>query len=467
MATGEFPISVVLRAVDEVTKPLKKINRRIDKLVSPIRRTNNAFRLLSREAGLGRLANSVRGVGRATGRVAGEVGGLVKKFALLGTVAAGGLFAAVRSQARLGDSVSKTATKLGIGIEALQEYRFAAERSGVNIATFDMAMQRFGRRVGEAANGMGEARTALKTLGISVRDTTGSVRSLESLLPEIADKLSKVESENVRNALAMKFFDSEGVALVNMLEDGSEGMEKLRSEARKLGLVMSETTIKDSVKFTDAMTDISSALLGVRNVVGGELLPVFTDIIKEITEFAVGNQDKIRAFSKNFAVKIPNALRKTRDVLGELSQMAKPVIDIVTRITDRFGVANTIGAVLAVTIGGKLLLAVVALTQAFGVLGLSTIKPLLSLFLIFKHITGAVLVKSLFQLGLSLSLIVPKIIAVGSAFMATPMGAILGIIALLAGGAFLIIKKWEPIKEFFKSLWDGIKKGFLSMLRFF
>jgi hypothetical protein len=40
---------------------------------------------------------------------------------------------------------------IGVGVEALQELRFAAKASGVEQQTLDMALQRFTRRTAEAA----------------------------------------------------------------------------------------------------------------------------------------------------------------------------------------------------------------------------------------------------------------------------------------------------------------------------
>lgn len=45
----------------------------------------------------------------------------------------------------------------------------------------------------------------------------------------------------------------------------------------------------------------------------------------------------------------------------------------------------------------------------------------------------------------------------GAAFMANPIGLLIGAIALAAG---LIYEYWEPISEFFSGLWDGIKAVF-------
>jgi phage-related minor tail protein len=47
--------------------------------------------------------------------------------------------------------------------------------------------------------------------------------------------------------------------------------------------------------------------------------------------------------------------------------------------------------------------------------------------------------------------------ALNIAMTANPIGLIVVGIAALAGAAFMLIKYWEPIGEFFSGLWDGVK----------
>ena len=66
------------------------------------------------------------------------------------------------------DATAKTADKVGLATDALQELHFAAERAGVGQNNLDMAMQRFSRRVGEAAEGGGELKGVLDQYNIAV-----------------------------------------------------------------------------------------------------------------------------------------------------------------------------------------------------------------------------------------------------------------------------------------------------------
>ncbi len=93
------------------------------------------------------------------------------------------------------DALAKTADKVGLTTEALQELRYAAEQAGVDARTLDMAMQRFSRRVGEAAQGKGELVAMLRQYGIAVTDARGRTRALEDILADLADAIASAGSE--------------------------------------------------------------------------------------------------------------------------------------------------------------------------------------------------------------------------------------------------------------------------------
>lgn len=183
-----------------------------------------------------------------------------KGMAVAATAFGASLAALTKVSVGYGDKIAKTADKLGVGIEALQELRYAAERAGVSSNTLDMALQRFGRRAAQAAKGGGEAKDVLKQLGISTVDANGSLRSIEDMLGEVADGFMNTKDANERLLIAMKLFDSEGVALVNMLKNGSSGLNDMRQQARDLGVVLDEKLARDAEKAADKLGDLQKVL---------------------------------------------------------------------------------------------------------------------------------------------------------------------------------------------------------------
>ncbi len=214
-----------------------------------------------------------------------KVGGAVlsAKTAIVGLVGAAGFGALITSSLRAGDSLAKTASKIGITTEALSGLRYAAERTGVSTETMDMALQRFTRRASEAALGTGEAVNALKELGLDAESLIK--QPLDVQMGMVADAMQGVATQSDRVRLAMKLFDSEGVALVNTLAEGSHALQDMAMEADDLGITLDSVDAKAIEEANDAFTDAKTAIKGVVQAMTVEFAPTIKDLSERFVRF--------------------------------------------------------------------------------------------------------------------------------------------------------------------------------------
>lgn len=200
--------------------------------------------LLAINAVTGQLQGAMAGFSSRLGAVGAGLGALGPA----GLVAAAGVVAMTAALAKgiqmARDAIQalseldNTASKLGVTAEQLQEFRFAAEQTGVSANTLDMAWQRFTRRLGEAQQGTGELVNVLKQYDIAVKNTDGTNRSAVEVYRDLADRVAGVADPQERLRIAFKAFDSEGAALVNLLKQGSDGLDQYAARAREAGLIM-------------------------------------------------------------------------------------------------------------------------------------------------------------------------------------------------------------------------------------
>lgn len=226
------------------------------------------------------------------------------KYAALGAAAAVGAmgtaaFTSVNSFARHGDNVAKTADKLGMSTDALQKLRYAAERTGVSTQTLDMSMQRMSRRIAEAANGTGEAVSALQELGLSAVELNNA--KPDKALGLIADRLEKVTNHKDKMRIAMKLFDSEGVALVNTLRGGSKALTQLGDEAVKANYVLDEKSLRGAETNLDAYLNMTTSIKGMWFAIGNELMPKMTEVFEKITNWIATNKGQIGQWVQTFS----------------------------------------------------------------------------------------------------------------------------------------------------------------------
>ncbi len=123
------------------------------------------------------------------------------------------------------------------------------------------ALQRFTRRASEAALGTGEAVNALKELGL---DAESLIKlPLDTQMGLVADAMQGLGTQSDRVRIAMKLFDSEGVALVNTLAGGSAALSDMTDEAEELGITLSQVDAKAIEDANDAFARAKTADMGV------------------------------------------------------------------------------------------------------------------------------------------------------------------------------------------------------------
>lgn len=238
-------------------------------------------------------------------------------------IGAGGIGLLVKSSLEAADGIAKTADKVGLGIEALQEYRYAASLAGVAQGTFDMAMQRFSRRVGEAVQGQGELKDTLALYNIQLRDSEGRTRSLESILDDYADAIKNAASNQEQLRLAFKGFDSEGAALVNLFRDGADGVARLRQEAREMGVVLDTVMVREAEQAGDQMarvgtilrTNVTRAVLSLTPTIVRLSDVIINKLIPAASEFA-------SKWAPDWAVGLETLTARLRETEAEIQNLA-------------------------------------------------------------------------------------------------------------------------------------------------
>ena len=245
-----------------------------------------------------------KGFSKGTRRVRKEMGSLTSSIArsVAAIAAPAGITLLVRNTINAVDSLAKVSDKLGIATENLAGLRYAAELTGNSTRNLDLGLQRMTRRVAEAAKGTGEAKMAIKELGLSAKD-------LVKLTPdeqfrEIADAMQKIGNQSDRVRLGFKLFDSEGVGLVNTLRLGRAELERMQFEAERFGYAINRIDAKKIENTKDVFSRLKFALAGVGNV---------------LTEFIAPVLDKIAGFITGHLPSINTFITRLKGGLAELS----------------------------------------------------------------------------------------------------------------------------------------------------
>ncbi|XUY27604.1 hypothetical protein RMR21_004385 [Agrobacterium sp. rho-8.1] len=408
--------TVTLSLIDKVTGPIKRLGARLSALTNKL-----GFQRISKAASS--FGKSIVGLGDGLARTSGR---LAAFLGLLGAGGAGAIASAyglAKSTADIGAEIGETAGKLGIGVEALQEYRYAAKMSGVETAAFDKGVEKLGINAVEAAKGNKQMAAAFKDLGVEVKGAKGEMRSTEDILDDTMLALTKIKDPLKRNALAFKLFGKSGVELTKILADGATGVRELREEARELGFVFSDAATKAGGEFGDNIDRLKIRFEGLRYLIGNNLIPVFNEAIVGINEWAKANIGLIRSTITEWVGKLSRLVRDlidpTSDVrvaFADLSKTLSNVAGYIKPLIDRFGAMNTALATIALWITGPLL-------AALAVLGVAFVK-------------------------------------LGFAILSTPFGWILAAVAALGAAAYVLYQRWDEFVAYWGDIWTRVKAAF-------
>lgn len=314
---------VRLSLVDRITGPINRLAARLSGLSKKIGLDRVA-------ASLGNLAGNFRSIADGVARSAGR---MTSAVALLGTSFGGivaGAYGVAKSTADIGAALTESAFKLGIGVEALQEYQYAAMMSGIESEKLEKGIEKLGINAAEAAKGNKTLRTEFSALGVAVKGANGQMRPTEGILNDTLSALADIEDPIQRNRVAFKLLGKSGVDLVKMLADGSDGLARTREEARRTGNVMSTAASAFGDEFGDNVDRLLTRLQGLKKFLGVQLLPVMNELVESVTEWVDENQKLIRSNITDFVRGLGQIIK---DLLNPASDLRKGIKDLADGFT--------------------------------------------------------------------------------------------------------------------------------------
>ena len=365
MAT-EYPLTLTIRALDKATAPLRALNARMAALTAPVRKLNNSFRALSAEAGLPRLAKSMRGVGAAVWGVGGEVLKLGAKLGALASVAGWALWSITKSAVDAGDKLSEMAQRVGLSVDAYAQLQGSAAQADVEQEQFNSAMDQFNKRLGMAKAGSGELLTFLKKVSPALALQVQGAKSTEEALDLMVGAFEKLKDPAKIAALSGAAFGKAGLQMGQWAHQGRAAIGEQRQ--RIADVIGSQKKFADGASDLDnAMKETGLAFVGVRNAALGELSPALKKLSLALKDFLLANREGIVKWAK-----------KTGDSIsawvdgGGIDRLTTSLKDLATSISgviDKLGGLKGVLAVMGVVMAGPVLTSTLNLGAAFWKLG--------------------------------------------------------------------------------------------------
>ncbi len=233
------------------------------------------------------MKRAQRAVNRFSDGVAKMAARTARMSAALGAAALGGIALLVKSQSRLIDETAKMSDRLGIGTEKIVALQHASKLAGVTVNTLGMGLQRFTRRLSEAAGGGGEAVKAFEELRFTTEDLAKLAKRPGDALAAVAKRLGQVKLASDRLRISFKLFDAEGARIgTNVLPALVKGFGSLQRETLALGLSFNRVQARKVEQMSDAFTRLQATIAGAGRVTSINFAALLENMATNTDKFA-------------------------------------------------------------------------------------------------------------------------------------------------------------------------------------
>lgn len=395
-------IGVVLSLKDKCTPAITRIAQKFGMTETEAKRLNAE---LKKQAQI--LDGKLKGAWQAGCAAIGAVAGATAVF--------------VNQTSKAGDRVDKMSQQIGMGRKAFQEWDYIMTQNGGNVESLQMGYKTLASQMDNARKGSKDSIGYFSKLGISIKDSSGQLRSQDEVFNEAVSKLQNMNNATEKAIIAQKLFGKAAIGMKPLLNQNAESIDNLRQKANDLGLIMSDESVDAAVKFTDTMDTVKRSFGAIGITIGTALLPhiqgLADQLINHLPQIKSALIPTITGFSDAIGF-VCNHLDIIVPAVGALAG-AFAALNVITSITTFIGAfCNPVG------------LAVVGITALIAGVGAAYAK-----FEGFRNMIGAV-VAIVKMLAVGIWNILQPVSKAATIFMewCTPLGYALKLVKALCGG---------------------------------
>lgn len=319
-------------------------------------------------------------VAKSVQDMASKIRNLAREMTMAGAAIVGAIAGTAYKLGALAGELQKMAAQTGTTTEQFQRLKYAVEQNDGSAENLVMAMTILRRQSVEASRGGQQAQEMFTRMGVSFKNTDGTVRNTIDILKDLADVVkSGAEDPEVLADSLESIGLRGGRNLIPFLQQGKKGIEDFM---KATPYIISDESLDKLDRFEDRVNAIKTQIIGTISEALVPLLPHLTKFVDFIGRMA----DKFDALSP-----------KTKEMAGKLLLFSGVVLLLTGGpLLMLSGLLSTVANVLNMMIGLKMVSLVTGISGlggAFGVMAkgiLGAVAPL---------ITALVLLESAFRIG--------------------------------------------------------------------
>jgi hypothetical protein len=217
------------------------------------------------------------------------VGQGLKRLAIAGVAALGGLGALSLETGKHAENVERQAKALNLTRKEFQEYEHVFGTFGADSKEISEAFLQLTQMAVSAQQGQKSAAQSFAQIGISIQQLKN--KRPNELFEMVADAMAKTTNRQLALGAASSLFGEDTAKkLLPALVKGAKGIRALRVEAHELGLVMNDDALRAGKEVSVQWRTLTNTVKGLGQELGVRFAPIVIRVLKGINDWVKANR---------------------------------------------------------------------------------------------------------------------------------------------------------------------------------
>jgi hypothetical protein len=175
------------------------------------------------------------------------------------------------------DEMGKLAQKTNMAVEQVAGWTHALDLAGVSQGALQKTAKALGTQMLDASRGLAEAKDNFAALDIDIKNNDGSLKSLNAVLLEVADRYANATDKTAAAALMNKVLGKSALDLIPAFKDGRAALEAMIAEGQRYNPITEESA-RQAEAFNDNLQRLSKSIKSDFIVAMNSSLPALAEM---------------------------------------------------------------------------------------------------------------------------------------------------------------------------------------------
>ena len=200
----------------------------------------------------------------------------------------------VKEIAELGEQAERTSAMLGLTVEQVTDLQYASAVTGTSNEGMTRALEQLEKAMSDVHNTSSIQYAAFQSLGISTQFLAENQNNLAAVLDTIANKFAASADGPAKTAIAMALFSRAGAEMIPLLDQGADGLAKLKAAAEDAGVELSGPMAEGMAKTAENNNTLGQAWQGLGETVFQIFEPSINALVKAMTGWIEAATESIK-----------------------------------------------------------------------------------------------------------------------------------------------------------------------------